>query len=84
MDKNYTELGVVNEEDMDLEVEEVKESKIKNFVKNNWKKGLVALGIGAAFIAGKCLGSKTSEDDIYDIDDLVPDTTEADGPAATE
>lgn len=84
MAKEYTELGVVNEEDMDLEVEEKKGNKIVEFGKKHWKKALVGLGIGAAFIAGKCLGSKASDDDIYDLDDLVPDSSEADGPAATE
>ena len=82
--KEYTELKDVNEEEMDFEVEEVKENKVKSFVKKHWKKGVVALGLGAAFIAGKCLGAKSSDDDIYDLNDLVPDTQEADGSNATE
>ena len=81
--KEYTELNNVNEEEM-IEVEEKQEGKIKTFVKKHWKKGVVALGLGAAFIAGKCLGAKSSDDDIYDLNDLVPDTQEADGSNATE
>ena len=81
--KEYTELNNVNEEEM-IEVEEVKENKIKSFVKKHYKKALVGLGLGAAFIAGRCLGRKDSDDDIYDLNDLVPDTQEADGSNATE
>ncbi len=65
------------------EVTEVEENKIKGFVKKHWKKALVGAGIGLAFIAGKCLGSKSS-DDVYDLDELVDDTEAADGPLATE
>lgn len=66
------------------EVEVVEENKIKGFVKKHWKKALVGAGIGLAFIAGKCLGSKSSDDDVYDLDELVDDTEAADGPLATE
>ena len=84
MNDNYTELKETYEDDEVLEIEEKKESKIKGFVKKHWKKGVVALGLGAAFIAGKCLGAKSSDDDLYELDELVPDSTEVDGPAATE
>ena len=83
MAKDYVELNDMNDEEI-LEVEEVKENKIKSFVKKHYKKALVGLGLGAAFIAGRCLGRKDSEDDIYELDDLVPDTTETDGAQATE
>lgn len=84
MAENYTELKEYDDEEI-MEVEEKKESKIKGFIKKHYKKALVGAGLVAATFAGYCLGSrKADDDDIYDLDELVPDSVETEGPQATE
>lgn len=54
------------EEDGEI-VEETKVSKMKGYVKNNWKKIVVAVGAVAIGAIGYTLGSKNSDTVIYDL-----------------
>ena len=61
----------------DVEIEETKFSKVKGYVKNNWKKiavGAVAIVAGAI---GYTLGSKNPETIIYDLPPVDDETDDA-------
>lgn len=48
------------EETEDTEMKETTFSKVKGFVKRNWKKGAVIVGVTLVGVAGAVIGSKIS------------------------
>lgn len=70
--KNYIPVNMGNEPEEVKEVTEVAEVKkeeinVKDFVKRNWKKAAVGLGIIGAGILGFVLGKGKSDDDDLDL-----------------
>lgn len=57
----------------DVEIEETKVSKVKNYIKSNWKKIAVAVGVITVGAIGYTLGK--SDTVVYD---LPPESTEDD------
>ena len=68
----------------DVEIEQTKFSKVKGYVKNNWKKIAVAVGAVAVGAIGYTLGSKNPETIIYDLPPVDDETDDVETVTPTE
>lgn len=66
---------VIDMVEEDVEIDETKISKVKNYIKGNWKKIALAVGAVAVGAIGYTLGSKSDDTVVYD---LPPESTDDD------